>query len=989
MSTPADRKMPEPADSAEISAQSSNPLGENLSHMVEQLADSRDQLKQRVAQRTAELLLSQQEYRRQSRVLQSVLDSMGDGVVVADEYGKFLLWNPAAERLIGIGPRQVSPSEWSDLYGCFLGDAKTPCRWEDLPLARAIRGESVDAVELFLCNADVPDGIWLSATARPLKSESGELRGGVVVCRDITAAKKAKEAIHAGEEINRTILATAHEAFVAVDAGSIIRQWNRQAELTFGWTAAEAIGRHLTETIIPPQFHQAHLAGLRRFVETGQATILNQRLELSARHRDGHEFPIEITIAPVRKGDSYLFSAFIHDITQQRRAKEDLQRAKDLAETASRAKSAFLANMSHEIRTPMNAIIGMTELVLATELTPTQREYLAMVLESGESLLAVINDILDFSKIEAGRFTLDVAVFDLRESLGDTMKSLAVRAHRKSLELACHVDPELPQFILADKNRLRQVVVNLVGNAIKFTDRGEVVLDVRCDSRRDGELVLHFTARDTGIGIPQDKQQLIFNAFEQADESTSRRFGGTGLGLAISSRLVELLGGRIWVESEVGQGSQFHFTACVAVPADAPPAARPASETALRDIRVLVVDDNRTNCFILEEMLRNWKLQPAAVTKPGEALRLLREPAQEARPFDCLLIDANMPDMNGWELAEQIAADKHLSKIPVILLTSGGHTLDAGRRQQLGITHCLTKPAKQSELLDAIIECLGGSKLLPAPSVGLAAELAGRLPPLRILLAEDSLVNQKLALALLEPYGHTVVVANNGAEAVRQWLSDRFDLVLMDVQMPEVDGLEATRMIREAERSTGRHTPILALTAHAIQGDRELCLETGMDGYISKPVRARELYDIMERLLAAQCEAKPTAKSSTATGTPGSHDADAKVLDWDAALAQLPEGGDLVFQLAALFLEECPKLLGEIRDALSLGDAVKLRRAAHTLKSTAAVFAAKPVSQAAQQVESLAQSGDLGAAAAAGSVVEYEASRLLAALKTKLEGAAS
>ncbi|MGH7139777.1 MAG: response regulator, partial [Pirellulales bacterium] len=793
-------------------------------------------------------------------------------------------------------------------------------------------------------------------------------------------------AIRAGEDINRTILATAHEAFVAADADSVIRQWNRQAELTFGWTADEAIGRRLTETIIPPRFRQVHLDGLQHFLDTGEGPIFNRRLELVACHRDGHEFPIEITIAPIRLGDSHLFSAFIHDVTEQRRAQQELQRAKEQAEAASRAKSAFLANMSHEIRTPMNAIIGMAELVLDTPLTSTQREYLSMVLESGESLLAVINDILDFSKIEAGRFNLDLAAFDLRECLGDTMKSLAIRAHRKSLELACHVHPDVPQFVTGDKHRLRQVVVNLVGNAIKFTDRGEVVLDARPEARENGQMILHFTSRDTGVGIPQDKQRLIFEAFEQADESTSRRFGGTGLGLAISSRLVELMGGRIWVESELGRGSEFHFTASFALPMVAPPRARPAGSDSLRDIRILIVDDNQTNCFILEEMVRNWQMEPSVLTRPDEAISLVAGRQGEGRPFHVLLLDANMPGMPGLELAKQIADRAELGRLGVILLTSGSALLDADARRRLGISACLTKPVKQSELLDAITESLGGAKLAESVSASPVTELRDRLPPLRILLAEDSVVNQKLAMALLSPYGHTVVVANNGAEAVRKCAGETFDVVLMDVQMPEMDGLEATRIIREAERTSGRHTPILALTAHAIKGDRELCLETGMDAYISKPVRAAELYGAIDQLLkdhprhVASPPSEQTESSQKSTAE--------TALDWGTALAESGLSEEALRELASLFATEGPELVEQIRAALAKRDVAGLTRAAHTLKSNAAIFHATATVEAAQRLESLGRSGDLDAAPATVACVEQACTQLLSALAARTRNAA-
>jgi CheY-like chemotaxis protein len=455
--------------------------------------------------------------------------------------------------------------------------------------------------------------------------------------------------------------------------------------------------------------------------------------------------------------------------------------------------------------------------------------------------------------------------------------------------------------------------------------------------------------------------------------------------LAISSRLVELMGGRIWVESELGRGSEFHFTAAFGLPTEAP-RARPVGGESLRDIRILIVDDNQTNCFILEEMVRNWQMEPAVLTRPEEAISLIADRQREGRPFHILLLDANMPNVRGPELAKQIADNADLARLGVILLTSGSSLLDADERRRLGISACLTKPIKQSELLDAITESLGGAKLAEPVSAGASvAELRDRLPPLRILLAEDSVVNQKLALALLAPYGHTVVIANNGAEAVRHCAANAFDIVLMDVQMPEMDGLEATRLIREAERATGRHTPILALTAHAIKGDRELCLETGMDAYISKPVRATELYGALDELLKDHPRA--TASGTSEAPESSEHQTSENSLDWSAALAESGLGEATLVDLASLFVSEAPELLKQLRAALANRDAASLTRAVHTLKSNVAIFHATTTVEAAQRLESLARSGDLEAAPAAAACVERECSRLLSALVARTKEA--
>ena len=642
----------------------------------------------------------------------------------------------------------------------------------------------------------------------------------------------------------------------------------------------------------------------------------------------------------------------------------ELAAARQKADESNAAKSQFLANMSHEIRTPMNGVIGMTELLGGTPLSPEQREYLDLIRLSADTLLGVIEDILDFSKIEAGMLRVDPTAFEASQVFGDTVKAMALRAHQKGLELVCHVAPAVPEWIVADPLRLRQVLTNLLGNAIKFTERGEVSLDVDVDTEPlpDGDLMLHMRVKDTGIGIAPDKLEQVFAPFEQADGSTTRKYGGTGLGLTISGRLAGLMQGRLWVESEHGRGSTFHFTARVARGVATSPAVASGEGVSLAGLRVLIIDDNATNRFVLREMVHRWGLRPTTADGGERGLEAIREAAIQDDPYDVVLLDCHMPAMDGFMVAERIHEHPGMGGVTVLMLTSAERSSDISRCRELGLAAYLIKPVTQKELRATIVRVLSGTPSLVVPAVETRAVAAER--PLRILLAEENVVNQKVAVSLLSRLGHEVMVAPDGKAAVDAYRRHSFDVILMDVQMPLLSGFDATRVIREAEQASGTHVPIVAMTARAMKGDRERCLEAGMDDYISKPVQAREMMEIIWRTLARSPATPLTAA-------------------FDEAVALELVGGDedVLRQIKDLCVVETPLLLEEVARAMTSARPDALAAASHTLRGMYLVFGPNDVVTIAGRLEELGTARDLVAAAAVHEALGPAAERVMAALR--------
>ena len=905
----------------------------------QELMSYRFRLEALVRERTAELARANQRLqeevaeRRQAEdtasdkeeLLRATLEATADGILVIMADGRVALAN-ARFRDIWRAPEEVlARGRAGDLMEFMLEELEDP---SSLPakLKKLERDREQYFGVLKLKNGRILE-LFSNALVRDDK-----FMGRVWSFRDVTQRKKAEEELR---KLSRAV-EQSPASVVITDLEGRIEYVNPKFSEVTGYSVAEALGQNpriLKSDMMPPEVYQELWQALK---EGGQ-----WRGELLNRRKDGSLYWESASISAIKgpDGKPTHYLAVKEDITERKRAEEELRKAKLAAESASRAKSDFLANMSHEIRTPMNAIIGMTDLALTTELDREQREYLSTVKSSAESLLSLLDDILDYSKIEAGFLKLEEKPFHLGELLESVLKTLALEAHQKGLELTGRLAPGVPEGIVGDAHRLRQVLVNLVGNAVKFTLQGEVAVLVEKQQELEDGLVLHFAVRDTGVGIPPDQLSLIFERFSQADTSSTRRFGGTGLGTAISKQLVEMMGGRIWAESEPGRGSVFHFTI------QTRPAPQVESEQVpdvLAGVRALVVDDNQTSRDILAETLAVWGMQVKSAGGGPQALEMLESAQPAGKPFRLALVDVQMPGMDGFELVGRIPSGQR----PGFVFLTSSVVKESPPPEAAGAP-ILAKPVRRAELLQtlqALLEGRGGAFSLEGPREKISATSR----PLNILLAEDNHFNQMLVRALLGKRGHRVTVVGDGRAAVEAFARGDYDLILMDVQMPEMDGLQATQAIRRQEREKGGHIPIVAMTAHAMDSDRQRCQEAGMDAYIVKPVQREELFCVLENLASGPAPAPPETPASP----------DREVWDRRELLERVGEDQALMDELVKIFRESLPEWLACIERAVQDRDAKELAETAHTLKGASANVSAREISRLALDLEQLGRRQD-------------------------------
>ena len=785
---------------------------------------------------------------------------------------------------------------------------------------------------------------WVNSTIVPFMDESGQPSRYVSIRTDITERKAMDQKIAEQRAFYERITETLGEGLYVQDENGLCTYMNSEAERLLDWPRAEFIGQPVHDTI-----HTLNADGSPLLAKdcpingmTGQHMSSEDQIFV---RRDGSVFPVGLVSQGIFLNGKYLgLVVAFQDISLRKQAEDAMSKAKNAAEEANRAKSDFLANMSHEIRTPMNGIIGMTELALDTELDAEQREYLSLVKTSANALLTIVNDILDFSKIEAGKMNLEQIEFSLLDMLSETTRSVALRAHQKGLELLLDIDSAIPEILIGDPGRLRQVLVNLIGNAIKFTHDGEIVVKASLAATQPNkdQLVLYISVRDTGIGISEEKFQAIFDSFSQADTSTTRRYGGTGLGLTISARLVELMGGSIWLESAVGKGSTFFIEVALGCANDS---VQPRYETApLHHLRVLVVDDNASNLAITADLLRRWGMRPHAVSGGESAITELESASHSGDAYQLLLLDARMPGMDGFAVVEQMRNQHFLQTTPIMMLTSEEQHDDVSRCRELNIATHILKPFSQSDLFDAIMNTFGLTDLENAPTASRYGFRRNK-HKLNVLLAEDNSVGQILASRLLQKFGHVVDVADNGLVAVEKWQNGQYDLILMDVDMPELNGYGATARIRAAEQQHGGHILIIGLTAHVMQGSREECLAAGMDGYLSKPIDTEALWQELETIASSEVDQVQEIQEMLQQ-QPATHR-----FDLNQALAFMDNDMELFREMVRIYLADHPVYLENLGSAIAVKDSEKIRYLAHTIKGMLSVFAVPAIASIAEQIE--------------------------------------
>ena len=929
--------------------------------------------------------------------LMSIIDFLPDATFVIDNEKKVIAWNKAMEEMTGIRKEDIiglgDYAYTIPFYGerrpqlldlVDTSDEELQARYHSV----ARKGRTLFA-EIFAPALFEGKGAHLWATGAPLFDARGNRAGGIESIRDVTEYKRAGVELRENEMRLRAITESAQDAIIMMDARGIITYWNKAAENIFGYAFEESVGRNLHSLLAPEPYCEPAFKGLYHFQESGQGNAIGKTLQLSALRKDGTEFPIELSLSAVNIRNRWIAIGIVRDVTERKQTEETLRKmnaaldeerlfATEMAaraQRASAAKSEFLANMSHEIRTPMNGVIGMTGLLLDTELTGEQRRYAETVRGSAESLLGIINDILDFSKIEAGRLDLEVFEFDLRNLIEESAAAVAVQAHDKDIELLCDIDPGIPTLFLGDPGRLRQIVNNLAGNAIKFTHRGEVTIRVTIQSEINDEVLLRFSVSDTGIGVPADKIGTLFDKFTQADASTTRKYGGTGLGLAICRQLAALMGGEVGVQSKEGQGSEFWFTARLRKQPEGPVSGTPAP--GLTGVKVLIVDNNATSREILTRQLASWGMRSAEVPDGPSAIKALHASLYENDPFMIAIIDMQMPGMDGASLALAIRADSRLAATGLVMLASLGNRYDGRRSREIGLESCLTKPVRYGELKNALSRAMVDRSIDPSGPPTPHGRIDGLRSPFqvskaRILVVEDNITNQQVALGILRKLGLRADAAANGMEALEALETLPYDLVLMDVQMPVMDGLEATRLIRGRNSAVLDHSvPIIAMTAHAMQEDRERCLQAGMDDHISKPVTRQRLGEALEKWLLKGSGGhlkEENAQKREGEGLPEIRD---PVWDKAGMRERLMGDEDLVRTIMNAFLEDMPRQIKILKDLVRDGNGPHVERQAHTIKGASANVGGELLRAVAFGMEKAAREGDL--ATAAGHMAALEA----------------